>query len=132
MSEETRVEVETKEWLNLATIGLICVIALVLLSACVLVLLPRLGLLEVGFSNSSVPAVVIENNHDIDLACGGNPCGQEEVVRETNPPDVEETDDDFFELKWLADARWRSHRPGYQHHTGLAARMVQPPNYQTT
>jgi choline-sulfatase len=37
---------------------------------------------------------------------------------------VKATDDDFFNLAWLADARWRSHRPGYQHHTGPAAPMV--------
>jgi choline-sulfatase len=37
---------------------------------------------------------------------------------------VEATDDDFFDLEWLADPRWRSHRPGYQYHTGPAAPLV--------
>ncbi len=38
---------------------------------------------------------------------------------------VAATDDDFFTLDWLADPRWRSHRVGYQHHTGPAAPMVE-------
>jgi len=34
------------------------------------------------------------------------------------------TDDDFWQLSWEADARWRSHTPGYAHHRGPAAPMV--------
>ena len=37
---------------------------------------------------------------------------------------LEATGDDFIDLSWLADARWRTHRPGYQYHTGPAAPMV--------
>jgi choline-sulfatase len=34
---------------------------------------------------------------------------------------VIDTKDDFFNLEYLADPRWRSHKPGYQNHTGPAA-----------
>ncbi|MBN1935549.1 MAG: sulfatase-like hydrolase/transferase, partial [Anaerolineae bacterium] len=37
---------------------------------------------------------------------------------------VEATNDDFFQLSWLADERWRGHRRGYQYHVGPAAPMV--------
>jgi choline-sulfatase len=35
------------------------------------------------------------------------------------------TGDNFFRLMWLADRRWRSHTPGYEHHLGPAAPMVE-------
>ncbi|MBN1639781.1 MAG: sulfatase-like hydrolase/transferase [Anaerolineae bacterium] len=37
---------------------------------------------------------------------------------------VEATQDDFFELTWVADPRWRSHPVGYANHRGPAAPMV--------
>jgi choline-sulfatase len=37
---------------------------------------------------------------------------------------VKDTGDDFVELAWRADRRWRSHKPGYEHHIGPAAPMV--------
>jgi choline-sulfatase len=37
---------------------------------------------------------------------------------------VAATNDDFFDLSWEADARWRSHTPGYANHRGPAAPMV--------
>ena len=41
--------------------------------------------------------------------------------RETLRHLIEATGDPFFDLPWQADARWRSHTPGYHHHTGPAA-----------
>jgi choline-sulfatase len=35
------------------------------------------------------------------------------------------TGDLFFDLAWKADPRWRSHAPGYRHHTGPAAPMAE-------
>lgn len=34
---------------------------------------------------------------------------------------IAQTGDDFHELSWQADARWRSHRPGFEHHQGPSA-----------
>lgn len=34
---------------------------------------------------------------------------------------LEDTADDFMNLQWYADKKWRSHKPGYQNHTGIAA-----------
>ncbi len=34
---------------------------------------------------------------------------------------VESTADDYFNLPWRADPRWRSHPPGYDNHTGPSA-----------
>lgn len=34
---------------------------------------------------------------------------------------VEQTNDPYFSLEWLADKKYRSHKPGYRHHRGLAA-----------
>jgi choline-sulfatase len=37
---------------------------------------------------------------------------------------IQETADPFFTMEWKADARWRSHEPGYRCHRGPAAPMV--------
>ena len=34
---------------------------------------------------------------------------------------IKATNDDFFQRELNIDSRWRSHHPGYQHHTGISA-----------
>lgn len=34
---------------------------------------------------------------------------------------IKATNDDFFQRELSVDSRWRSHHPGYQHHTGISA-----------
>lgn len=38
---------------------------------------------------------------------------------------LQDTGDDFLELKWHADTKWRSHKPGYHNHRGIAAPQEQ-------
>ena len=45
-------------------------------------------------------------------------CAQTETLLQAH---LRETQDDFEQLTVVADARWRSHTPGYQNHTGIAA-----------
>jgi choline-sulfatase len=56
----------------------------------------------------------------------GHPAFQDDIRRHRGLLQmfIAETGDDFYSLDWLADPRWRSHAPGYQHHRGPAAPMV--------
>ena len=44
--------------------------------------------------------------------------------REIFKQHVADTNDDFFNMEWKADKRWRSHKPGYHHHEGPTAPQV--------
>lgn len=38
---------------------------------------------------------------------------------------VDATDDPYFSLEWLADEKYRSHKPGFRHHRGKAAPQIE-------
>lgn len=51
-------------------------------------------------------------------------CYALEQLRQLFRQHLQATADPFEQLTWKADRRWRGHRPGYQHHHGPAAPML--------